>query len=73
VDKWQKRFELIRGFGWLALAGTVPAVIAFLSSGNARLWTGGVAVLCIIPVVVYTYVVILWHWKDRYRGTHSDL
>ena len=22
---------------------------------------------------MYTYVVIIWHWKDRYRGKRSDL
>jgi hypothetical protein len=24
-------------------------------------------------VLFYTYVVIIWHWKGRYRGNHTDL
>ena len=26
-----------------------------------------------LPAFLYTYVVVIWHWKDRYRGKHSDL
>jgi len=31
------------------------------------------AVLLILPAFVYTYVTVIWHWKNRYRGRHSDL
>jgi hypothetical protein len=29
--------------------------------------------LLILPVFIYIYVIIIWHWKNRYRGNHSDL
>jgi len=29
--------------------------------------------MLIIPGFVYVYVIVIWHWKDRYRGEHSDL
>jgi len=31
------------------------------------------ALLLIVPAFVYIYVVVILHWKDRYRGRHSDL
>lgn len=73
IDKWQKRFELIRGFGWIALAGAVAGVVAIFTSGEVQKWACIFAVLFILPAFFYTYVVTLWHWKDRYRGDHSDL
>jgi hypothetical protein len=27
----------------------------------------------VLPSLIYTFVVIIWHWKERYRGKHSDL
>jgi hypothetical protein len=26
-----------------------------------------------LPAFVYVYVIVIWHWKDRYRGRHIDL
>jgi hypothetical protein len=26
-----------------------------------------------IPGAVYSVLVTIWHWKERYRGKHSDL
>jgi hypothetical protein len=26
-----------------------------------------------LPLFFYIYVVVIWHWKARYRGRHSDL
>jgi hypothetical protein len=73
TNVWLKRFELIRSFGWIAIAGLVLGVVAALTSETIRLWTTIFAVLLLAPALVYTYVVIIWHWKDRYRGNHSDL
>jgi hypothetical protein len=70
---WSKRFEFIGLFGWIALAGLFVGIVAALTSANVRYWTAIFAVLLILPAFLYTYVVIIWHWKDRYRGVHSDL
>jgi hypothetical protein len=70
---WSKRFELIRSFGWLSLGGLFLGLIAALTSGPVRKWTAIFGVLLCLPALLYTYVIILWHWKDRYRGKHSDL
>jgi len=29
--------------------------------------------MLIVPGCIYAYVLTIWHWKDRYRGGHSDL
>jgi hypothetical protein len=34
---------------------------------------GVAAAMLIIPGFVYVYVIVIWHWKDRYRGKHGDL
>ena len=34
---------------------------------------GVLAVLLIVPELIYVHVVNIWHWKERYRGKHSDL
>jgi hypothetical protein len=57
----------------MALAGAPLILVAFLTSETVQKWTAIFGVLLIMPAVLYTYVVILWHWKDRYRGKHSDL
>ena len=32
-----------------------------------------IGVLLLVPGLVYLYVLTILHWKDRYRGRHSDL
>ena len=73
TDVWLKRFELLRSFGWMALAGLVFGIIAAFNSDFVRLWTGICAALLFVPAFFYVYVLVIWHWKDRYRGNHSDL
>jgi hypothetical protein len=54
-------------------AGLLLALVAALTSGDLRFWTGIFAAFAVAPAIIYTYVVIIWHWKNRYRGKHSDL
>jgi hypothetical protein len=73
TNVWSKRFELLRGFGWIAAAGLLFGVAATLTSDHLRLWAATFAILLFLPAFLYTYVLVIWHWKDRYRGKHSDL
>jgi len=57
----------------MALAGLFLGLVALLSPESVRLWIAIFAALALLPAFAYTYVVILWHWKGRYRGNHSDL
>jgi hypothetical protein len=72
-NKWPKRFELIRGFGWLALVSVTFFVSTLFFPREYRDWPLVFGVLFVLPLLVYTYVVVIWHWKERYRGKHSDL
>jgi hypothetical protein len=33
----------------------------------------GLAFLLMAPFVFYLVILTIWHWKGRYRGTHSDV
>ena len=71
--KWSKRFELVRIFGWIFLAGCAVCLCAIPLPESYRIWPLVMGVVLCLPGFVYTYVVTIWHWKERYRGTHSDL
>ena len=71
--RWPRRFELIRYFGWLLFAGVLLEVFALSTHGDASVILQIFATLSLVPAFSYLYVVILWHWKERYRGHHSDL
>jgi len=73
IGQWRKRFERIRLLGWLALAGLPFALAAFFTSESAQKFCVVVACLLVCPVLCYLYVIVIWHWKSRYRGKHSDL
>ena len=59
--------------GWLAAVGCVFLIAATVSSGAMQIFSGVSALFLIAPALIYTYVVMHLHWKDRYRGNHSDL
>jgi hypothetical protein len=71
--KWEKRFANLRLLGWLALAGLPFIAVAFVTSGGAQIFCGVAGVLFVLPGFIYIYVLVTLHWKDRYRGGHSDL
>jgi hypothetical protein len=73
IDKWEKRFERLRLFGWLALAGLPFVLASCFTSEFVQIFCGIAGALLIIPGFIYVYVIVIWHWKDRYRGKHSDL
>lgn len=73
IDRWGKRFGNIRLLGWFALAGLPFCAAAFFTSGFVRIFCTIAALMLIIPAFIHIYVIVIWHWKDRYRGKHSDL
>ena len=42
-------------------------------SGMIRTAFVAIGLLAIAPGFFYLFAVTIWHWKDRYRGNHSDL
>ena len=73
---FQERYERLKRFGWLALGGGV-LVALFSSIGSIDSPLIRVAMvlgaLCIVPALFYVVALTIWHWKSRYKGTHSDL
>jgi hypothetical protein len=72
-DKWATRFELVRGFGWMALAGIVLLFAAIFTPSDYERWPLIFGFLLCLPGLIYINLVTIWHWKARYRGNHSDL
>lgn len=73
INPWETRFRRIRLFGWLALAGLPFVALAVLTADFIQIFATITAVLLIVPAFIYIYVVVILHWKARYRGRHSDL
>ena len=71
---WLRRFRRLRLLAIFAGTG-LPflAVAAFRGSGHLAIFCGVTGVVLFLPGFVYFYVLTIWHWKDRYKGCHSDL
>jgi hypothetical protein len=72
-NKWEKRFAVLCLLGWLGLASLPFFAGAAFSAGSLQGFFIAAGLLLFVPGFIYLYVVILLHWKDRYRGRHSDL
>ena len=72
-DKWKKRFDLLHYFAYLAIGAVVFGFVAAFTSGIVERFTTIFAFLFAAPLLVWAYILTIWHWKDRYIGRHSDL
>ena len=71
------KFELLKRLGQMALLGVGLAVVALMTvvlHGPALVarMCGMFSAVFIAPVVFYFVVLPIFHWKARYRGSHSD-
>jgi len=74
-DPWfRRRFEPLKWLALVALAGALLGVASyFVGSESIGEPLGVVAIVLIAPVFIYCFIVPIWHWKERYVGTHGDL
>jgi hypothetical protein len=76
-DTWlEAKISMTKKLGWTALVGLVPFVILFLVPDDSTLAKGilaFLAIIMIIPFILYLNILTIWHWKRRYRGEKSDL
>jgi hypothetical protein len=55
-------------------AGLPFLLVAVLrEEGPLAIFCGVTGALLFLPGFVYLYILTIWHWKDRYKGSHSDL
>lgn len=76
-DSWlEEKMSMTKKLGWTALAGLVPFAILPSLPDIPTLAKGilaFLAIILIIPFILYLNIVTIWHWKRRYRGEKSDL
>ena len=68
---WKSRFRWLLRLGILSLLGAailLPSVL--LNTPVVLPIIGG---MLLLPGMIYLFLVTMWHWKERYRGNHSDL
>jgi hypothetical protein len=71
---WRMRFALLRKLGFAALIGLVVALVGLIAAGGSlSTILIVIGLLAIAPEFIYFFMVTIWHWKARYRGSHSDL
>jgi hypothetical protein len=73
-EQFDAHIERLKFWGALAALGFL-AFLAAMALGDRPLTTLllAVAFLLMAPFLFYCVILIIWHWKGRYRGTHSDL
>ena len=75
-SQFLSRVAILKRLGWLALLGAVLLAIAFTLGKDARhpnQLLAGISAIALVPGLVYCVILTIWHWKGRYRGSHSDL
>jgi hypothetical protein len=69
-----ERVDLLKRLAILALGGLAALVVGpARPDGRSQAAVLIIGALAVCPAAVYLVLVTLWHWKGRYRGTHSDL
>jgi hypothetical protein len=72
-DNWEERFKNIRQFGKLGLGGLILASVSVVVPDDFRPFFAVFGFFLILPAFAYLYVMVILHWKARYRGKRSDL
>ena len=65
--RWLLRLEIVSLFGSAIL---LPLALMDRTAPIPLVITG---ILLFFPGAAYLVLVTIWHWKERYRGKHSDL
>ncbi|MGJ5818579.1 hypothetical protein [Paludibaculum fermentans] len=70
---WRTRFEWLQKLGLVSLVGMVLLIAAALASDRVQGILLLIGILTTLPGFFYLFICTIWHWKSRYRGSHSDL
>jgi hypothetical protein len=69
---WQSRFRWLLRLGIVSLLGLTLLPWVFMTRTAPRP-VAVIGIVLFIPGAVYLLLVTIWHWKERYRGEHSNL
>ena len=68
------KMTTVKLLSWFATAGGgLLAAALFVSDHPLKIAMLVAGLLFIVPWIFYLNVMAIWHWKERYRGKHSDL
>ncbi len=70
---WQSRFRWLLRLGIASLVGLLILLPCIYMERGAPVVLALTGAVLFIPGAVYLLLVTIWHWKERYRGKHSDL
>jgi hypothetical protein len=70
---YRSRFACLERLFWAALAGGVLVPGGILLNGVFGTFVTLIGVLLIVPLLGYLAILPVLHWKDGYRGNHSNL
>jgi hypothetical protein len=71
---WQSRFRWLLRLGIASLVGLAILLPSIVMNETPSLVVAALAgCFLFIPGAAYLILVTIWHWKERYRGKHSDL
>jgi hypothetical protein len=70
---WQSRFRWLLRLGIGSLIGLLILLACMFLKGIPPVGIVIIGALLFLPGAVYLMLVTMWHWKERYRGEHSDL
>jgi hypothetical protein len=72
-EVWQSRFRWLLRLGIPSLLGLAILLPCIFMEQMAPVEVVIVGMLLFAPGAIYLLLVTMWHWKERYRGEHSDL
>ena len=71
---YSNRYRILKKLFILFLAGIALFIVAILlSEGSGRNAAFFVGVLLVAPCFIYSYILTILHWKERYVGNSSTL
>ncbi len=73
--EFKLKITLLKRLGIAAAVGLMMFIMVFIIStpDNAPLFLIFCIFVLMVPSMIYLFLLTLWHWKSRYRGTHSNL
>ena len=70
----ERKFQILKTLFKPAIPGIILLIISSpISSDIASKVCIISGLVLFIPFIIYLYVLVILHWKYRYRGNHSDL